>query len=146
MFPVPLEANPIAVLELVHEKVPPGGLLTKVAAATTELSHNIIFEGTVTVGVGLTVIVAVLVHPLLSVKVIVLEPAVIPVTSPVFVTDATPVLDETHGADDEGVPVAVSCVVPEGQSVKLPEMVGGFMVTVTVALPEQPCELVPVTV
>jgi hypothetical protein len=29
MFPVPLEANPMAVLELAHAKVPPVGILTK---------------------------------------------------------------------------------------------------------------------
>jgi hypothetical protein len=57
MFPAPLAANPIAAFELVHEKVPPAGVLTNVVAATVPLLQTAIFAGTVTVGVGFTVMV-----------------------------------------------------------------------------------------
>ncbi len=56
-FPVPPEPNPILVLELVHMKVPPAGILEKLVAATVLLLQTEMFAGTVTVGVGLTVIV-----------------------------------------------------------------------------------------
>jgi len=56
-FPVPLEARPIAVLEFVHENDPPAGVLTKPVAGTEALLQTVIFDGTVTVGVGLTVMV-----------------------------------------------------------------------------------------
>jgi len=55
--PVPLEANPIAVLEFVHVKVPPVGILVKVVAGTVPELQIDMFEGTVAVGVGLTVMV-----------------------------------------------------------------------------------------
>jgi len=57
MSPVPLDASPIAVLEFVHENDPPAGVLTKLVAGTEALLQTVIFDGTVTVGVGLTVIV-----------------------------------------------------------------------------------------
>ncbi len=57
IFPVPLEANPIAVLEFVHVKVPPTGVLVKdVAGTLTELQTETL-AGTLAVGVGYTVIV-----------------------------------------------------------------------------------------
>ena len=56
-FPVPLAARPIAVLELVHANVPPEGVLTNAAAGIAVPLHTVMFAGTVTVGVGLTVIV-----------------------------------------------------------------------------------------
>ena len=56
-FPVPLAAKPIAVLLLVHANVPPAGVLVKLVAATLPLLHTVMFAGTVTVGVGSTVIV-----------------------------------------------------------------------------------------
>jgi len=57
MSPVPLEASPIAVLEFVHENDPPAGVLTKPVAGTEALLQTVMFAGTATVGVGLTVIV-----------------------------------------------------------------------------------------
>jgi hypothetical protein len=55
--PVPLAPNPIAVLEFVHAKVPPVGVVPKVVAGIRSLLHTEIFAGTVTVGVGLTVMI-----------------------------------------------------------------------------------------
>jgi len=55
--PVPLADKPIAVLELIHEKVPPAGVLVKFVAGTVSLLQIVMFAGTVTVGVGFTVIV-----------------------------------------------------------------------------------------
>ena len=57
ILPDPLAARPIAVFEFVHVKVPPAGVLTKLVAAMAALLQTVIFEGTVTVGVGFTVIV-----------------------------------------------------------------------------------------
>ena len=55
--PVLLSPNPIATLELPHPKIPPAGLLTKFVAGTASPLHTTIFAGTITVGVGLIVIV-----------------------------------------------------------------------------------------
>lgn len=57
VFPVPEAAKPIAVLLLVQVKVPPKGTLTKEAAAIAVPLHTTIGAGTVTVGVGFTIIV-----------------------------------------------------------------------------------------
>jgi len=57
IFPVPFAANPIAVLVLAHAIVAPAGVLTKFVAATDPLLHTTILAGTVTLGVGFTVIV-----------------------------------------------------------------------------------------
>ena len=57
ILPEPLAARPIAVLELVHVKVPPEGVLVKLVAATVPLLQTEILAGTVTEGVGLTVMV-----------------------------------------------------------------------------------------
>ena len=57
MFPIPLVPNPIIVLEFVQTKLPPVGVLIKFVAATVALLHTTISEGTLTVGVGFTVIV-----------------------------------------------------------------------------------------
>lgn len=56
-FPVPLAPSPMAVLLLVHAKVPPAGVLVKFAAGTLTPLHTVLLAGTVTVGVGLTVMV-----------------------------------------------------------------------------------------
>jgi hypothetical protein len=56
-FPVPFIPNPILVSEFVQVKLPPEGVLTKFVAATAALLQTVIFAGTVTVGVGFTVIV-----------------------------------------------------------------------------------------
>jgi hypothetical protein len=57
MSPEPLAAKPIAVLSLVHVKVPPTGVLIKFVAAIAPLLHTTMFDGTATVGDGFTVIV-----------------------------------------------------------------------------------------
>ena len=57
IFPVPLAPNPIEVLEFVQEKLPPVGTLTKFVVANKSLLQTTILLGTVTVGVGFTVIV-----------------------------------------------------------------------------------------
>ena len=56
-FPLPLAAKPMLVLLLVHVKVVPEGAATKFVAATVLPVHTEIPKGTVTIGVGLTVIV-----------------------------------------------------------------------------------------
>ena len=56
-FPVPLTPKPIVASELVQVKLPPEGVLTKFVAVTVALLHTVIFAGTVTVGVGFTVMV-----------------------------------------------------------------------------------------
>jgi len=55
--PDPLADKPIAVLELVHENVPPAGVLVKFVEGTDPLLQTVMFAGTITVGVGFTVIV-----------------------------------------------------------------------------------------
>ena len=57
MLPLPFAHNPIAVLVLVHVKLPPVGVLIKFVATTIALLHTVVSEGTVTIGVGFTVIV-----------------------------------------------------------------------------------------
>jgi hypothetical protein len=57
IFPDPLAAIPIDVLEFVQVKVPPAGVLIKFVAAIVPLLQRAMFNGTVTVGVGFTVIV-----------------------------------------------------------------------------------------
>jgi len=52
IFPDPLAANPMDVLELVQVNVPPVGELIKLVAPTVPLLQTVIFEGTVTVGTG----------------------------------------------------------------------------------------------
>ena len=57
MLPVPFATNPIAIFELVQVKLPPVGVLTKIAASTVALLHTTVSAGTITVGVGFTVMV-----------------------------------------------------------------------------------------
>ena len=57
MLPVSLAAKPIVGLVLVHEKLPPKGVLTKFVASTTPLLQTTMFVGTLTVGVGFIVMV-----------------------------------------------------------------------------------------
>jgi hypothetical protein len=57
VFPDPDAAKPIAVFEFVHAKVPPPGVLVNADAGTAPPLQTVMFAGTVTVGVGLTVIV-----------------------------------------------------------------------------------------
>ncbi len=57
IFPLPVDANPIEASELVQANVAPAGVLVKLVAATEALLQTVMFAGTATVGVGLTVIV-----------------------------------------------------------------------------------------
>jgi hypothetical protein len=57
ILPEPLPPRPIAMLEFVHVNVPPAGVLAKFVAGTVPLLHTVMSAGTVTVGVGFTVIV-----------------------------------------------------------------------------------------
>ena len=56
-LPLPLAARPMPVLLLVQVKAAPVGVLLKLVATTNTPGHKVALSGTVTVGVGLTVIV-----------------------------------------------------------------------------------------
>jgi len=56
VFPVPLAARPIAVLEFVHAKVVPGVVLVKLEAGIVTPLQTVMIAGTTTTGAGLTVI------------------------------------------------------------------------------------------
>lgn len=60
-------------------------------------------------------------------------PAETPVTTPVLLTVATPVLDDVHGLVAEGVPDPLSVVTDPAHTVNVPVMVGNAF-TVTVAI------------
>jgi len=95
----------------------------------------------VIVGLALIVTVAVILQPLLLVYVITLVPAETPVTTPAFVTVATPGVADTHGFTAAGTPEPVKFVVAPTQAVNVPVIVGrAFIVTVAVIL--QPLLLV----
>ena len=55
--PVPLAARPIDASEFVHANVVPGVVLVNAEAATERLLQTVMFAGTTTTGVGLTVMV-----------------------------------------------------------------------------------------
>ena len=57
VLPVPLPAKPIAVLELVHVKVAPAGVLTNEFIGTAAPAQNIRLGSAVTIGNGFTVMV-----------------------------------------------------------------------------------------
>lgn len=59
IFPEPPAANPIAVLEFVHAKVAPAGVLIKFVPAIISLLQTVVLAGTVTFGTGLMIIFAV---------------------------------------------------------------------------------------
>ncbi len=62
-------------------------------------------------------------------------PAATPVTTPVLLTVATPVLEDVHGFAAAGVPDPVKVVVAPTQTVSVPVMVGcALTVIVTVLL------------
>lgn len=56
-LPVPLAGRPIEGSELVQSKVPPAGVLVKLAAATVPPLQMLVLAGTVVVGAGFTVTV-----------------------------------------------------------------------------------------
>lgn len=56
-LPTPFTPNPMVASVFVQEKLPPVGVLTKIGGLTTTLLHTVMFAGSVTVGVGLTVMV-----------------------------------------------------------------------------------------
>jgi hypothetical protein len=85
------------------------------------------------VGNAFTVNIAVTIQPLLLVYVIVVVPAVNAVTSPVFETVATVVLEEIHGFVVAGDAEPVNCEVPFTQADNVPVMVGSAL-TVKVAV------------
>ena len=86
------------------------------------------------VGAAFTVTVVVVLHPLLSLYVIMLVPAATPVTVPVVFAPlmiATVEDAEVQGLVAAAVPEPVNEVVPVPQIDKVPEMVGNpFLVTV----------------
>ena len=57
VFPVPLAAKPMVVLEFVHAKVAPAGVEAKAEAATAPPLQTVMFAGAVMDGFGFTVIV-----------------------------------------------------------------------------------------
>ena len=57
IFPAPLADNPIVVLLFVQVKVAPGVVLVYVVPATAAPLQTVMLAGTVTTGVGLTVMV-----------------------------------------------------------------------------------------
>lgn len=57
MIPVPLAARPMAVLVLVQSKLAPGVVLLNTEAGTNVLLHAVMLAGTLTVGLGFTVMV-----------------------------------------------------------------------------------------
>jgi hypothetical protein len=120
---------------LVTDHVPPA--VASVKAGDAEFIHTEDAPPPIgaTVGKALIVTVAVLVHPLLSLYVIVAEPAATPVTNPDDDTVAIEVFEEVHGLEAAGVPEPVSCVVALTHALKVPLIVGeAFTVTVAFAL------------
>ncbi|MNU93585.1 hypothetical protein D3C71_835290 [compost metagenome] len=71
----------------------------------------------------------------------VVVPAEMPVTSPVFEIVATAGLEDVHGLVAFGVPVADNWVVAPTQAVNVP-VTEGFPTTFNVIVLEQPFELV----
>ena len=57
VLPVPLAASPIEVMEFVHANVVPGVVLVKTPAAIFAPLQTVMFAGTTTTGVGLTVMI-----------------------------------------------------------------------------------------
>jgi hypothetical protein len=92
----------------------------------------------VIVGKAFIVTVAVFVQPLLFMYVMVVVPAVIPVTTPVLLIVATLVFEEVHGEIPCGVAEPVKEVVPFTQADNVPEIVGsGLTVTLTMSVSVQ---------
>ena len=119
----------IVVLLLVH--VPPAGVEFSVVVNPTQTASVPV----IVVGLGFTVTIAVLIHPVLSMYVIIDVPAVTPVTIPVDdPTVALPLL--LLHVPPAGVEFNV--VVKPTQTLKTPVIAVGFGFTVTMAVLIQP--------
>lgn len=92
-------------------------------AAGMSLATNCMAEPTqilvdaVTIGAACTVINCVALQPVLFVYVIKAVPADTPVTTPVLLTVAAPVVFETHAFDAAGDPVPVNCIADPAHTV-----------------------------
>ena len=95
----------------------------------------------VIVGNALTITDAVILHPLELVYVIIVVPALTPVTTPAVLTVATEVFEAPHGLVAAGVPDPVNALVEPTQILTVPVIVGNAL-TVSVAVILQPLELV----
>jgi hypothetical protein len=162
VFPAPFAASPIVASEFVHANVPPAGVLIKAEAGIVVPLQTVLFNGTVVVGVGFTVIVKDTGAPV--------QPDNVGVTVTVDVTGAVvelvavkaPILPEPEAASPmEGSEFVQVKVAPAGVLVKLiaatPLVLHavifaialttgtGLTVTVETAVPEHP-PLLPVTV
>ena len=71
----------------------------------------------------------------------VVVPAVIPVTNPVLLTEATAGVEDVHGVVTDGATDPVNCVVEFTHAVKVPVMLGRAL-TVTTAVTMHPLVLV----
>jgi hypothetical protein len=89
------------------------------------------------VGLGFTVTFCVTVHPTLLVYVITTDPADTPVTNPVLVTVAIPVLLDTHGFVLAAVTLPVNCIEAPTHTDVGPVIVGKAL-TVIVLLTVHP--------
>jgi hypothetical protein len=103
VFPVPEAAKPMAAFELVQANVPPAGVLTKADAGTLLPLQTVMFAGTVTVGVGLTVMLYELGVPTQPAKVGVT--VIVPEIAAALVFVA--VNDGTFPIPDAPIPIAV---------------------------------------
>lgn len=96
-------------------------------------------------GIALTLTVVVLIQPLLLVYVMVVDPVDTPVTTPVLLMVATPVLEDNQGLEAAGVADPVRLMVEPTQTTEGPVMVGKAL-TVTGTEAEQLLLLVNVMV
>jgi hypothetical protein len=103
VFPVPEAAKPMAAFELVQVNVPPAGVLTKADVGTLPPLQTVMFAGTVTVGVGLTVMLYELGVPTQPAKVGVT--VIVPEIAAALVFVA--VNDGTFPIPDAPIPIAV---------------------------------------
>jgi hypothetical protein len=102
----------------------PGGVEIKLIVGWLDPSQTVKLDGTVTVGVAITVKVDVVKQPLLSVYVIVVVPELTGETTPELIV-ATDILLDVHGLKFAAVPLPDNVVVElPVQTEGVPEMVG----------------------
>ncbi len=127
IFPLPLAAIPVTVpvLSLVQLKIV-DGTFPETTIGVINVLEQIVCEPLVTTafGVGLTVTVAVILHPFELVYVMVVEPARIPVTNPVLLTVATAVFDDNQGELTFGDAEPLNWVLAPSQTESVPLIVG----------------------